>query len=162
MRIVDRATFLAMPKGTVYTKYDSCNFGDLCVKDETLPGDHDWFYQSTVDAVYAESGVMLLEVLEAARRTGSPVRMDFDVQDRDGLFDQDQMFAVWDPQDVRGLIARLQRALTDAPRPGGSSQPSPTCSPHGQVESTSPDPPSTPTPAGSAPRGSAESDRRSA
>jgi hypothetical protein len=40
--------------------------------------------------------------------------MDFDCQGRDGLFDAAQLFAVWEPQDVAVLIARL--TLTVAPK----------------------------------------------
>lgn len=35
MRIVDRKTFLAMPIGTVFSKYEPCVFGNLCIKGET-------------------------------------------------------------------------------------------------------------------------------
>ncbi|WP_261793824.1 hypothetical protein [Pseudomonas oryzihabitans] len=40
--------------------------------------------------------------------------MDLESRGRDGLYDQDQMFTVWEPDNVRALIQRLQRALIEA------------------------------------------------
>lgn len=115
MRIVDRATFLTLSKGTVYAKYEPCWFGDLDIKDDTLslvaPGD--WFYQDIVNAIDSTGGFDFAEQLDDSLANGSSVRMDFDGLGRDGLFEADQLFAVWEPQDVRGLIHRLHRALAD-------------------------------------------------
>ena len=37
--------------------------------------------------------------------------MDFAYEGRDGLFDKDQLFAVWSIRDIRSLIDRLQECL---------------------------------------------------
>lgn len=37
--------------------------------------------------------------------------LDFDSEMRDGLYDAEQFFAVWSPDDTKQLIARLEGAL---------------------------------------------------
>lgn len=113
MRIVDRATFLALPAGTVYAKYMPCVFEDLCIKDDTSVGYNDWYYQQIVDAVESESSNDWADKLFDAQENGTSMPMDFDCASRDGLYEDDQLFAVWEPQDVRDLIHRLHRALAD-------------------------------------------------
>ncbi len=117
MRIVDRATFLAMSPGTVYTDYEPCIFGELCIKDATwpssdsVPAHGDWLYQDIAGSVAAASSEDMFDLLDRSHATGRSVPMDFDSLGRDGLFEPSQLFAVWEPQDVRALIERLKRAL---------------------------------------------------
>jgi len=35
---------------------------------------------------------------------------NFECEGRDGLFDECQLFAVWEPQDVAALITKLQQS----------------------------------------------------
>jgi hypothetical protein len=116
MKIVDRKTFLAMPRGTVYAKYAPCYFEDLAIKEDTWTDD--FLYQAINDALAMEPGIdcasQMDDLAERSLATGSSIAMDFDCLGRDGLFDEDQLFAVWEPQDVRALIARLQRTLGES------------------------------------------------
>lgn len=48
MRIVDRETFLGMPSGTLYAKYEPCVFGPLEIKCDTCG--NDFVSQQIVDA----------------------------------------------------------------------------------------------------------------
>lgn len=109
MRIVDRKTFLAMPAGTVFAKYEPCVFGEMLIKGESLPDD--FCYQSIVDAIECTSDRDAMEALFQAEHTGMSIPMDFDCQGRDGCFDQDQLFAVFESADVVKLIERLRQAL---------------------------------------------------
>lgn len=114
MKIVDRKTFLAMPSDTVYAKYQPCVFEELSIKSDTIyDGERaiDWFYQPIVDAVDAFDSREWYAFLELSRETGASISMNFEIEDRDGEFDQDQLFAVLEKQDVKALIDRLQRAL---------------------------------------------------
>lgn len=115
MKIVNRSTFLAMPPGTVYAKYEPCIFEEMCIKGETLFHDDgrpfDWFYQQIVDAVDAFDSNEWSDRLERSRLTGESVPMNFDIESRDGCFEDDQLFAVWEPADITALITRLQEAL---------------------------------------------------
>lgn len=114
MRIVDRAAFLALPAGTVFSKYSPCIFGELLIKGDSLPflygsGPGDFTYTSIADAVDFSDTFDFLETTQAAE-AGKEVAMDFYCYSRDGLYD-DEHFAVWSREDVKGLIGRLQQAL---------------------------------------------------
>lgn len=113
MKIVDRTTFLSMPSGTVFCKYSPCVFGELHIKGDSIffAGGDDFFIQQIVDAIDAFDTCEFMDMLESARKTGVSVPMDFHVEQRDGLFDKDQLFAVWERSDVEALITRLGETL---------------------------------------------------
>lgn len=124
MRIVNRATFLNMPAGTVYSTFEPLLFGPLAIKGDTRwhdgndPARTDFLHQD-INAPLAlppgvESSGHWLDVTDTSLTTGSSIPMDFDSTSRDGMFEADCLFAVWEPQDVRALILRLHQALTDA------------------------------------------------
>lgn len=118
MRIVNRQTFLAMSPGTIFAKYRPCVFEELLIKGETLRSGNDFLYQPLVGAIDAHSSEVFEDKLHAAELAGADgpeVAMDFDVESRDGLYDADQLFAVWSREDVEGLIERLRRATEENP-----------------------------------------------
>lgn len=111
MKIVDRKTFLAMPKGTVFTKYQPCSFEDVRIKDES--NEIDFFYSDISGAIDHRGSDEFLQQCIAAEK-GASIPMNFDGLARDGLFDQDQLFAVWEPQDIQQLVDKL---LSCMPKP---------------------------------------------
>lgn len=110
MKIVNRKTFLEMPPGTVYAKFEPCIFGNLCIKDDSLS--NDWFYQNIVDAIDVNDSGEFGDVLFRANDTGESIPMDFHCLGRDGFFDNDQLFAVFERKDIEALIERLKEAIT--------------------------------------------------
>ena len=119
MKIVDRRAFLAMPEGTVYSNYKPQFFGPLSIKAQTLLhataaasmylGD---FVCMDLNAALDASGSDdLFHKLDDAERNGTRLALDFDNYGRDCMFDADQLFAVWDADDVKALIACLQATL---------------------------------------------------
>lgn len=110
MKIVNRAQFLALPPNTLFSKYTPCVFQHLEINGETWG--NDFLTQQIVDAIaYADSGDFS-DKLHLSQECGDSLRMDFDCQGRDGCFDDDQLFAVWEREDVLALIARLQGCVT--------------------------------------------------
>lgn len=111
MLIVDRKTFMAMPAGTVFAKYEPCVFGDLSIKEDTI-GDIDfcvqeiipWFTNTVDFSTWADA-------LEAAANGVPSPPLDYDICGRDGMFEVDQLFAVFERHDVEALIARLTKSL---------------------------------------------------
>jgi hypothetical protein len=110
MKIVNRAQFLAMPANTVYAKYEPCSMGHLEIKGDSI-GQIDFFSQQITDAVGANDSSEFVGLLQESERTGASVPMDFNCMYRDGLFDEDQLFAVFETRDVEKLIERLKRCL---------------------------------------------------
>lgn len=119
MKIVDRETFLKLPEGTVYSEFNPCVFGELCIKGESIGSEENgfgsWCYQPIADAVETNGpgdiGGQLFDLTEDSLANGTSMKMDFDCSQRDGFYDEDQLFAVWERQDVEALIARLQETL---------------------------------------------------
>lgn len=113
MKIVDRKTFLAMPAGTVFYKYEPHFFTDLGIKGETCGNDFSCFeFGGGIWPDGCNDSGELFAKWEAMLHGEPSGPLDFESEGRDGLFDEDQLFAVWDREDVAGLIARLQEAIT--------------------------------------------------
>jgi hypothetical protein len=113
MLIVDRETFLAMPAGTVFAKYKPCVFDELSIKEDTCGTD--FAVQDIIPQFVTnnDSGDYF-DTLDAAERGEPTPRLDYDICGRDGMFDKDQLFAVFERHDVKDLIARLTKALDDS------------------------------------------------
>lgn len=112
MKIVDRKTFLAMPAGTLFAKYEPCNFGDLQIKGDSIH--NDFFTQELSSSIECDNGIDFSDKLFDAAANGTSLPVDLQCQGRDGLFEEYQLFAVWEPTDVENLITRLQQAQKDA------------------------------------------------
>jgi hypothetical protein len=106
MKIVDRATFLKMPKNTLFSKYEPCCFEPFCIKMDSIQN-IDFFYQQMHDSLSADDFIIACHSMEA----GDSIPVDMDIESRDGLFDKDQLFAIWEKQDIELLIKRLENCL---------------------------------------------------
>lgn len=124
MLIVDRAKFLALPAGTLFSKYEPCVFGGLMIKGDSIffDGGNDFWCQQIADAIDANDSGEFADKLIDAQENGASVGLDLDCQMRDGLFDHDQLFAVWEPHDVAQLIERLQAAMNATTQPEDSHE----------------------------------------
>lgn len=107
MKIVNLTTFLALPKNTLFSKYGPCVFGALEIKGDTLS--HDFLVQSIASAIDCKSSDEIVDILDHSEKTGASVKLDFECESRDGMFDPNELFAVWEPSDVAQLIERLKR-----------------------------------------------------
>ena len=118
MKIVNRTEFLRLPSGTVYANYESGLFELLCIKGENC-GTNDWFYDDLVGVGAIDcdgSDLEAFDLLDLSEKTGSRVPMNFEITGRDGCFDADQLFAVYERVDVEQLIERLKGTLTNETR----------------------------------------------
>ena len=106
MRIVGLKEFLAMPRGTVAQKYEPVVFDEIFIKGETLEKSGDFFLTYLTGQIEHKSSDEMTENCLKAE-SGERVKMDFWIQERDGCFDPDQLFAVWDETDIEGIINRL-------------------------------------------------------
>jgi hypothetical protein len=125
MKIVDRKTFLAMPAGTVYAKWGSAGelapnesdltHGCVAVKGDTVAG-VDWVAQELLDwpEDCSDSGQWADAMIAAIAGTPTAPLSIGDGGGRDGLFDDDQLFAVFQRVEVERLIALFQNSLATA------------------------------------------------
>ena len=124
MRIVDRKTFLALPAGTVYAKWGDAGkypkdadltYQEVAVKGMTVSG-VDWVEQPLLACPedcnnsdeWSEAMVAAINGTPTA-----PLRIGDD-GGRDGLFDEHQLFAVFERIEVERLVALFQGSLATA------------------------------------------------
>lgn len=109
MKIVNRGIFMSLPENTLFSKYEPCCFEHLHIKGDNCGSD--FLAQQINDAIECNDSGEFTDKLDDAMANDTSVDMDFDCMGRDGCFDEDQLFAVWEPPDVKNLIARLRQCL---------------------------------------------------
>ena len=108
MKIVNRRDFLSLPENTIFAKYEPCFFEEILIKCESL--ENDFIYQNIVDAIDVNDSGSFSQALTNAEQ-GESLFMDFFCESRDGMFDENQLFAVFQKEDVIKLIERLSLCL---------------------------------------------------
>lgn len=104
MKIINRQQFLLMPEGTYYRKYypiDLC--GELFIKGESLKDD--WY---ELDMLGIED---YNEFIDSGPDLTKEYKTDPIAGGRDGLYEQDQLFAVYSKREVQNLLAELIKMI---------------------------------------------------
>ncbi len=109
MKIMNLEEFRALPGETLFSKYVPCNFGELEIKVETW--ERDFLTQDIASAIECSGSSEFGDKLFEAEECGTSLPMDLECCGRDGCFDEDQLFAVWERDDVVKLIERLGRCV---------------------------------------------------
>jgi hypothetical protein len=107
MKIVTLEKFRKLPQGTLFMKYQPCVFDNLNAKGETWDGD--FLYENVTCEIHCTGDDDFANRLNSAQETDESLLMDFNATDRDGCFDEDQLFAVYDKRDIEMLIGKLNR-----------------------------------------------------
>ncbi len=95
-----------MPKGTLFSKYRPIVFEELQIKGDTWDGDFvclDLHSFSDHDDAF--------DLLSKNSISGESFDPKFGVCGRDGLFEHDQLFAVWEKEETEKLIELLKTTL---------------------------------------------------
>lgn len=107
MRVVDRKTFLTLPAGTIYCKGVQWAFDSLSIKDDSL--ENDWIYLDMAWASAHDSGEAV-DILARSLEAGSSFACE-DAFGRDGCFNDDAVFLIFEPADLWALRGRIDVAL---------------------------------------------------
>ncbi len=110
MKLYTREEFLRLPAGVVFAEYESCSFGAFQIKGDTLTY-NDYREQNLVeinDDLYDEYFEACLDFEE--KKTAN---VDFYDWRRNGLYESNQLYAVLEAHEVRGLVNRLQETLQE-------------------------------------------------
>ncbi len=102
MRVYNRKDFLALPAGTLYCAGVEWAFNELGVKGDTWPPND--FIKLGLQWVEAQGSTEATDRLDAMLKTGAsfPLQQSYG---RDGGFDQDEVYLVYEPADLDALIA---------------------------------------------------------
>jgi len=109
MRIVNLEEFRLLPAGVVFMKFQPCVFEDsLLVKQDTM--ETDFTYQDITQGVDCVDSNDFCDILFAAEKDHSiSVSLIVDLISRDGLFEKNQLFAVYEQKDIDRLIGKLKK-----------------------------------------------------
>jgi hypothetical protein len=102
MRLLSRTEFLALPPGALFTKWP--NQGELAIKLETLPNAGDYYELDFGFPTPVVNGVLTMPFDDVPVGESFPV--DYASQ-RDGLFDEEQQYLVYEPADLEQLLVLM-------------------------------------------------------
>ena len=107
MKILTRKQFMNTPIGTVFSYYEPQSFRELMIKQSDLSGwESDFLYDNIIGALESKSSSEYFDKCDKME-AGESVPVDFEATSRDGLFEEKQLFAVYEKEDVEKLIKRL-------------------------------------------------------
>ncbi len=107
MKIYKRAEFLKLPEGTIFSQGERWCFYGLQVKGETLGND---FIERSLIDIRSEGCEDWSEKLEEMLADGTSYPID-DAYGRDGLFEDDALFLVYEKSDLEELKNVINAAL---------------------------------------------------
>lgn len=111
MKIVNRKEFLKLPSGTLYSRIpksksrDYC-FGVLELKRESL--DDDWWFIALTDVQTEDDSESRFDMIDKMYE-GQDINNPEYSMERDGFYDEDEMFLIWSQIDKQQLLELLQR-----------------------------------------------------
>jgi hypothetical protein len=108
MRVVDRKTFLTLPEGVVYAKGPKWAPGGLLFKGQSL--ENDWFCLNPCWVSARDSGEAV-DHLDAMLEQGTSFPME-DAYGRDGYFDDNEVFLIFERADLKTLRHLIDAAIT--------------------------------------------------
>lgn len=114
MKILNREQFLNTEPPVLYHKYSANgNFSEMNIK-MSGPKDgysNDWIYQGLADWPKGVDNTNDFMMTMIQFENGSEIMFDLECEERDGLFEEGELFAVYDKADVEQLISKLQSIL---------------------------------------------------
>lgn len=113
MKIVNGKTLLSMPKGTVFCWYYEGikEFGEMAVKQDSST--ICFLYQEVVDVDCEHTGEYM-DILKSSEEKGTEFKLNFTMPKKELVVDDRQLYAVFNKNDVIGLIGLLTENLTNA------------------------------------------------
>lgn len=117
MKVVNLKAFLALPKGTIFTKAPlGCH--ELLIKGENH-SDGDFWYQSLMNGTgeYMDEGLLMDDMgndINPEDITGNSFDLSVGFEEREVDFDESQLYVVYEQADIMKLMAVLCAAHNDS------------------------------------------------
>jgi len=114
MKVVKHEDFLRLPSGTVFCEFEPMCFGQLCIKKDTIVHADgsclDFFFTPLTgdDVVSSEDKS---DTLERSLEHGYTFFPYFKGLERQGKYNKSQLYIVWEPKDLMGLVIELLGAI---------------------------------------------------
>ncbi|WP_155291669.1 hypothetical protein [Rhodococcoides fascians] len=122
MKIISRAELMQQPPGTLYWELNLTTHGynpiDLCILGESFDNGHNGdFFTHGIRSPEHEDSVEMWEREDDMLTNGASYRVDM-VHARDGLFDANAKYMIYEAGDITALLAEILPAYPDAALPG--------------------------------------------
>jgi hypothetical protein len=111
MKILTRKQFMEMPAGTVFSYYQPCFFNGLSIKDSSPEKGYPDFSMSDLIGSVEHGNSDEFSTKCDQMELGESMPVDFEFSGREGLFDDELLYAVYEKEDVIKLINRLRDTL---------------------------------------------------
>lgn len=112
MRVYNRSKFMKLPVGGIFCKGEPWAFDRLHVKGATWPETND-FLACSLQWIESDSSTQSTDRLDEMLETGASYPMNADYG-RDGCFDDNDVFLVWEPADLEKMIELFHAAISAA------------------------------------------------
>lgn len=110
MRIYNRTDFMKLPAGTIYCKGKPWLWGQISIKGETTA--HNDFLEMDLATFDNDSSEDWMNKQEDMLRNGASYPLTDDYYGRDGCFDNDDIFLVYETGDLQTLKVVIESALS--------------------------------------------------
>ena len=109
MKILNREEFLKQNNGILYSLYAPDELYGLFVKVDTF--DFDWVLLDLVDTRESKTPSKddLWKISDESLKTGTSIDISYDSTVRDGMYDDKQLFAVYEKDDLNKLTDFLNQ-----------------------------------------------------
>ena len=113
MKIVNYTEFSKLPVNTVYGFYHPCIMSGIYIKGDSRSNNNndiisDWYFSSINEPMLDSDEDNIMSEME---NKGISVDIDVDIQMRDGMFDYDRKFVIYEKSDVIKIIEKLKETL---------------------------------------------------
>lgn len=105
MRLYKFKDFLKLPAGVIFSYYDPCCFKGLFKKESSIE-DIDFFYQELIAPIKCEDSDEYNDSLFNWKE-GENLDLDYECGSREGLFDQEQLYAVYSDKEMEKLSSQI-------------------------------------------------------
>jgi hypothetical protein len=111
MKILNRKQFLKTPRNTLWSYYEPCCFRELNIKTSNdKDWENDFVYYGLIAEFNTKNSNEFVEICERME-LGESVPQSFEETTREGMFEDEQLFLVYEKEDIKGLIKTLTEIL---------------------------------------------------
>ena len=109
MKILTFPEFVKLPSGTLFMDYKPCVLGAISIKDDTLESGRDFWRQDITTNLDAFDSGEMFRLFDDSQHNGSSFDLDVEIAGRNAMYDDKQLFAVYEQKDLDQLIKALQK-----------------------------------------------------